>query len=145
MLFDYLEITDLIILDGVFLLVVLFLMFKWFFKQVRSIAKEPEGFIKFGQITFILFSWSAFFIVLFYYMIYPRDVSVLDIFLTIVVGFLGTSIGLFFSKEALERMEGKVKKRGKVIRNLSGFFEDTKELIRENIKLKENLEKIKKN
>ena len=76
MLFDYLEITDLIILDGVFLLIVLFLMFKWFFLQVRDIAKDPSGFI-------ILLSWEIFIVILVYYMIHPGKVDNINIILTI--------------------------------------------------------------
>ena len=83
MLFDYLEITDLIILDGVFLLIVLFLMFKWFFLQVRDIAKGPRGFITFGQITFIVLSWGVFIVILVYYMIHPGKVDNINIILTI--------------------------------------------------------------
>lgn len=99
-------------------------MFKWFFLQVRDIAKHPSGFIKFGQITFILLSWSGFFIILFYYIFNPRDVSVLDIFLTITTGYLGTSIGFFFSERALEDLRKRITIKDKSIRELLEYVEE---------------------
>jgi len=134
-LVDNLQVTDLIILDGLLVLIVLFFMFKWFFKQVRSIAREPEGFIKFGQTAFILLSWSVFFIILLYYMFNPESINALNVFLTIVVGFLGTSGGFFFSGEALKHLERKVTSRGKILSSLKAeFLDDVAELIKENIK-----------
>ena len=142
-LVDNLQVTDLIILDGLLVLIVLFFMFRWFFKQVRSIAREPEGFIKFGQTAFILLSWSVFFIILLYYMFNPESINALNVFLTIVVGFLGTSGGFFFSGEALKHLERKVKGRGRILQKTeSEFLEDIKELIKENIKFKKRLKEI---
>lgn len=145
MLFNYLEITDLIILDSLLVLIVLFFMFKWFFKEVRSIARESEGFIKFGQTVFILLSWSVFFILLFYYILNPDSINALNIFLTIVVGFLGTSGGFFFSGEALKHLERKVKSRGKILSSLKPeFLDEVKELIEESAELIEENTKLKK-
>jgi len=127
----------------ILLLIIIFFMFIWFFLQVRKICKVPEGFIKFGQITFILSSWCVLIIILFYYIKYPRDISVLNIFLTVIVGFLGTGVGFFFSGEALKHLERKVKARGKLLRQLD-ILDDTKELIKESIELQKKIEKTKK-
>jgi hypothetical protein len=119
-------------------------MFKWFFLQVRSIAKESEGFIKFGQSTFVLLSWGVFFILLFYYILNPDSINALNIFLTIVVGFLGTSGGFFFSGEALKHLERKVKGRVQRMVSQTEILEETKDLIEENINLRKEVDKYKK-
>jgi len=121
-------------LDLILILVILFFMFKWFFGQVREICREPEGFIKFGQVTFIVLSWSCFLVILVYYMIIKTQVNALDIILTVVVGFLGTIIGMFFSKEALESLKSKVERRSKKILDTAEIIKDTKELMEELIK-----------
>ena len=144
MLFDYLKITDLIILDGLLVLTVLFFMFKWFFKQVRSIARESEGFIKFGQTTFILLSWSVFSILLFYYIFNPYSINVLNVFLTIVVGFLGTILGLFFSREMIEKLKGTVESGKKRILDQIEFLADVEKLIKENMEQKARIEELEK-
>tara|TARA_B100000315_G_scaffold237825_1_gene254977 strand:+ start:365 stop:703 length:339 start_codon:yes stop_codon:yes gene_type:complete len=111
-------------------------MFKWFFGQVREICKEPEGFVKFGQVAFIVLSWGCFLVILVYYIFVKTQVNALDIILTVVVGFLGTIIGMFFSKEALESLKGKVERRSKKILDTAEVIKDTKELLEELIKTK---------
>ena len=119
-------------------------MFKWFFKQVRSIAREPEGFIKFGQTTFILLSWSVFFILLFYYIFNPYSINILNVFLTIAVGFLGTIMGLFFSREMIEKLKGKIESRGLRILDQLEILADTEKLIKENMEQKARIEELEK-
>lgn len=123
--------SDLIILNALFLLILLFFMFRWFFAQVRDICRESEGFIKFGQITFVLLSWGCFVIILGYYLIKPTQVNALDIFLTIVVGFLGTILGMFFSKEALESLVRKIRQRDKTILDKVKLLREAEEFIKE--------------
>ena len=139
MFMDSLSNGDLLILNFLFLLIILFFMFKWFFGQVREICREPEGFIKFGQVAFIILSWGCFIIILIYYMVIKTQVNALDIILTVVVGSLGTIIGMFFSKEAVESLKGKLKQRNKIILERVKFLEDAQEILKENIKLKEQL------
>tara|TARA_Y100000310_G_scaffold324825_1_gene387198 strand:+ start:626 stop:1039 length:414 start_codon:yes stop_codon:yes gene_type:complete len=136
MFLEILSNSDLIILNSFFLLIILFFMFKWFFGQVREICKEPEGFVKFGQVAFIVLSWGCFLVILVYYIFVKTQVNALDIILTVVVGFLGTIIGMFFSKEALESLKGKVERRSKKILDTAEVIKDTKELLEELIKTK---------
>lgn len=131
MLIDLLANSDLVILNSLLLLIILFMMFKWFFNQVRDICKEPEGFIKFGQVTFILLSWSCFIVILIYYIFNKTEVNAVDIVFTVVVGFLGTIIGMFFSKEALESLKGKLKERDKAILDKAKLLRETRTFISE--------------
>ena len=123
-LFKLLSTTDLILFDGILLLIMLFLMFKWFFLQVRDIAKDAGGFIKFGQITFILLSWGVFIVILIYYMVHPGEVDNINILLTIIVGFLGTIIGLFFSERSLEDLRRGISTKNKSIKELLEYVEE---------------------
>ncbi|MBU2639388.1 MAG: hypothetical protein KKG75_01635, partial [Nanoarchaeota archaeon] len=79
------------------------ILFKWIINQIRNICEKIEGFIKFVQIMFIGFSWFVFLSMFVYYLIWnpEKETQILTVFLTIVVGFLGTVMGLFFSTEAL--------------------------------------------
>ncbi|MAF51175.1 MAG: hypothetical protein CMH64_03720 [Nanoarchaeota archaeon] len=78
-------------------------------KEIRSICKGVDGLIKFIQIIFLLECWGTFGLILGYYLFFGSDetVPVLSLFLTIVVGFLGTIMGLYFSKETLETLKKK--------------------------------------
>lgn len=112
MILENLSIFDITLLPAV-----LILFFVWFLKEIRNVCDKPEGFIKFTQITFILGSWGIFLLIFGYYLLFnPKEtVSILSLFLTIVVGFLGTIMGLFFSKEALEEIIKKYKSRGEIM------------------------------
>lgn len=134
MFLDLLNGSDLIILNLLLLLILLFFMFQWFFSQVRDICREPEGFIKFGQITFILLSWGCFLIILIYYIFNKTEVNAIDIAFTVIVGFLGTIIGMFFSKEALESLKGKLKERNMSLIDKMEVLKDMKEFVRKSIK-----------
>ena len=39
---------------------ILFVIFRWFFDEVRDICKRISGYVIFGQLVFILFSWGVF-------------------------------------------------------------------------------------
>tara|TARA_Y100000310_G_C20539578_1_gene742539 strand:+ start:219 stop:662 length:444 start_codon:yes stop_codon:yes gene_type:complete len=146
MLLDNLSIPKLFLLNLTVLIVILFLMFKWFFGQVREICKEPEGIIKFGQISFILLSWSCFLFILIYFAIKPEEeVHVLNIFLTIVVGFLGTILGLFFSREAIEDLKKASDIKSDFIKeDTVELLKDMGKLVKENIEQKDKIKKLKK-
>lgn len=128
-----LQISELIIIILTLLIILLFFMFQWFFKEVRDIARAPQGFIKFGQITFILLSWGAFLVILVYNIIVPRDVDSVNVILTIVVGFLGTILGLFFSDKALERMSERIQTKEVKLKEKIGRLEEYIKLIDEAI------------
>jgi len=115
-------------------------MFKWFFKQVREISKDPRGFIKFGQITFILLSWSVFMVILIYFIFVPEEVNAINISLTVVVGFLGTILGLFFSEKALERLNERLYGKDEQLKeNKNNYINFLKELDR----IEKNVDNIK--
>ena len=139
MILDKLALYDLIVINSIIFLIVLFLVFRWFFEEVRDICKRPEGIIKFVQIAFILLSWGCFLFILAYFAIKPEETNVLHIFLTIIVGFLGSILGIFFSRDALDRLEKKVKTRGTNMFNQTEFLEEVEQLIKENMELKEKL------
>jgi len=131
------------ILELWLLTIVLLLFLMWLIKEVRNICEKPKGFIELTQLIFIFGSWGVFLLVFSYYLFFnsKETIPILSLFLTIVVGFLGTIMGLFFSKEALEEIIKKYELRGVRI------FKEKKNLIkvRENLeKLKKEIEKIKK-
>jgi len=144
MFIDKLSTCDLIVINGILILVILFLIFKWFFNQVRDICKEPEGIIKFGQITFIVLSWGCFIFILIYFIIKPEETSVLHIFLTIVVGFLGTMLGLFFSREIIEKLKIASNYKSNILEENEELLGDMGALIKENINQKGEIEKLKR-
>lgn len=134
MLLDSLSIPELFLLNLTVLIVILFLIFQWFFGQVREICKEPEGIIKFGQITFILLSWSCFLFILIYFIINPEGVHVLNVFLTIIVGFLGTIMGLFFNRETIEKLKITSEYKSNILKENKELLGDAKELLKEILK-----------
>ncbi len=140
MLFDFLSMKDLIVLNFLFLASIIFIpLFIWFFYEVREISEDPRGFIKFGQITFILLSWFIFIVISFYYILKPEPIDSVSIVLTVVVGFLGTIIGLFFSDKALESLSKKlITKDERLKESKEGYID----LIGELDKIVNNIDRI---
>jgi len=83
--------------------------FRWIWKEVRNISENKGGFIKLCQLVFIILSWIIFVFILIYYVIHPNQVNALNIILTVIVGFLGTMMGLFFSQDVIKSLEDRVK------------------------------------
>jgi len=107
MIFGNLSIIHTIIIAEIILFLIIFaFVFKWLVKQVREICKNLSGYVILSQLTFIVFSWVVFLVILVYYMIFRPNtqVDVLTIFLTVTVGFLGTIMGFFFSERAFEKI-----------------------------------------
>jgi len=94
-------------------IILLILKLEWCIDKIRDICKDYCGFIKFTQTIFMILSWSCFFLILFYYLFFnnTKEIPVLEIFLTVIVGFLGTMIGLFFSNESLMELKEKQRKK----------------------------------
>ena len=83
-------------------LIFFMIRFDYIVNSLRDIAKDPGGYFKFGQIVILFFAVLIFVILFVYNLFFPRESSSLDIFLTIVVGILGTVIGLFFGAKSEE-------------------------------------------
>jgi len=97
----------------ILILAILVVFFCWVFKELRDICKRISGYIILGQLIFILLSWGVFLGILVYYAIFKPDgkVDVFTIFITVVVGFLGTIIGVFFSEKTFEKIIDELKTR----------------------------------
>tara|TARA_Y100000310_G_C20590362_1_gene767658 strand:+ start:320 stop:724 length:405 start_codon:yes stop_codon:yes gene_type:complete len=133
MILENLNLTELSILFVILLLAISALSFRWFFNQVRDVCKRVSGYIILGQLVFILFSWGVFLTIFVYYLFKGGQVEVLNIFLTVIVGFLGTIIGVFFSEKAFEKivkdLEERYKdQRAKRFRVYKGIAERLEEL-----------------
>lgn len=117
----------------VFLIVLIFLMrnFKWIIKEIRNICEDESGYVKLIQLIFVLLVLTSFFILLIYNLIYRETTSKLDIFLTVIVGLMGTVIGTFFSERSMESIKKDRDKKRKAI-------------IKKTIKLKQYDEVLKK-
>jgi len=91
---------------GILILIILVVFFCWIFKEIRSICQRVAGYIILGQLILILLSCGVFVGILIYYILFApsEEVPMLNIFLTVVVGFLGTIIGVFFSEKAFEKI-----------------------------------------
>ncbi|MBI5001917.1 hypothetical protein HZC31_00875 [Candidatus Woesearchaeota archaeon] len=102
------EVIIVLFLLCTFLLLFIFFFarFEWIIKEARHICSLPSGYFKLGQITLLSFSVIIFIILLIHNLIIERETSSLDIFLTVIVGFLGTIFGMFFGGKG----EGEVTK-----------------------------------
>ena len=98
------ELIRVLLLLCIFLIVLIFLMrnLKWIITELRSICENESGYIKLMQLVFVLLVLSSFFILLIYNLIYRETTSKLDVFLTVIVGLMGTIIGTFFSERTME-------------------------------------------
>jgi len=98
---------EFLLLLIIFLVVLLFLInnLKWIIGEIRNICKDESGYIKLIQLIFVLLVLSSFFILLIYNIMYKETTSKLDIFLTVIVGLMGTIIGTFFSERTMESIK----------------------------------------
>lgn len=116
-----------------FLIILIFLMinFRWSIREVRSICENESGYVKLIQLVFVLLVFTSFLVLLIYNIIYRETTSKLDIFLTVIVGLIGTIIGTFFSERTMESIK---KDRDRKIRKI----------IEKTIKLKEYKELVRR-
>ena len=98
------------------------------------ICKNVSGYVILGQLLFMFLSWGIFLLILIYYMFNQENVGVLNVFLTIIVGFLGTMIGIFFSDRTFDKiikdLEERNAKQIKVIRKDIDLLNDFKEFLK---------------
>lgn len=124
------------------ILIFLILKLEWVINQIRCICKEFDGFIKFIQTIFIISCWSIFIIILLYYLIFNpnKEVPILEIFLTVIVGFLGAISGLFFSNDALKELKDryyhKMSNEKVTLLRIKNKINNMKEKLKENINKK---------
>jgi len=90
-----------------------------------------------------LFLAVGIFLVIFIYsLVKPSSVGKIDIFLTIVVGFLGTMIGYFYKETLVEKLEVPRKRVSREWLNrrraLEGIIEEQKDIIDELLGIKKD-------
>ena len=96
-----------LILASIFLITLIFLMrnFSYIVTKTREVCEEPSGYFKFGQLVILIFVIVSFISILAYNMfINPHETSIMDVFLTVTVGILGTVVGLFYGSRAEEHI-----------------------------------------
>lgn len=96
-----------LLLIGIFLIVLIFLMknLEWLLKELRSICQDESGYVKLIQLVFILLVLSSFLVLLVFSIVHEEKTSKLDVFLTVIVGLMGTIIGTFFSETTMESIK----------------------------------------
>jgi magnesium-transporting ATPase (P-type) len=130
------EIMDLIIslsLVCIVLIIIIFLIrnLEWITKEIRNICEDESGYMKLIQLIFVILVLASFFILLVFNLVFRESTSKLDIFLTVIVGLMGTIIGTFFSERSMETIKKDRDKKRKAI-------------IQKTIKLKEYKEALDK-
>ncbi len=97
----------ILLLASVLLIVLIFLMrnIKWVVKEVRSVCENESGYVKLMQLAFVTLIFGSFSILLIYNLFFKEITSKLDIFLTVVVGLMGTIVGTFFSERSMESIK----------------------------------------
>ena len=122
---------NFLLLLCIFLIVLIFSMrnFKWVISEIRGICEDESGYVKLIQLMFVGLVFTSFFMLLVYNLINKETTSKLDIFLTVIVGLIGTIIGTFFSEKSMESLkkDRDIKKR-EIIRAKRGLMEAKKEL-----------------
>ena len=102
---------------------------KWITKEIRSICKDGDGYVKLIQLIFVGLVFASFIILLIYNLINPELTSKLDIFLTVVVGLMGTIIGTFFSERALDVIKKESELKSKALTGKATRIKEKVELL----------------
>ena len=74
-------------------------------RQIRNIAEKPAGYLKLSQFIIIFFALGGFSVLLLYIMFWDKEFIDPDIFITVIVGLIGTIVGMFFSESAMKQIE----------------------------------------
>ena len=74
-------------------------------ERIRNICKDESGYIKLMQSLFVALVFFSFFILLVYTLFNESTTSKLDVFLTVIVGLMGTIVGTFFSEKSMESIK----------------------------------------
>jgi len=76
------------------------------------------------QLVFVLLVLSSFFGLLIYNLIFRETTSKLDVFLTVIVGLMGTIMGTFFSERTMESIKkDRDRKRKAIIEKMTKLKE----------------------
>ena len=91
-----------LVLAIICLIILIFLMlrFEYIIKEIRKISEDPGGYFKFGQLIILFFAIISFLGILAYNILIPQEVSSTDVFLAVIVGILGTTLGIFYGSKA---------------------------------------------
>lgn len=125
------QLISILLLSSIILIVIIFLMrnLHWIISQIRSICENEVGYIKLIQLVFVLLVFSSFLLLLIYNLIYKENTSKSDIFLTVVVGLIGTIVGTFFSERAMESIKKDRDRKRKVILQKTTQLEAYKDIL----------------
>tara|TARA_Y100000310_G_C20690171_1_gene821681 strand:+ start:3832 stop:4242 length:411 start_codon:yes stop_codon:yes gene_type:complete len=93
-----------ILVISLFILICIILHLRWFIDTIRDIAsyKNPGGYFKLIQVFLIFIICMMLIIVFVYYLLVPGTVDRVDLFLTVIVGWMGMILGRFFGEIAME-------------------------------------------
>lgn len=99
------------------LIIVIFLIrnLAWIIKEMRDICENESGYMKLIQLLFVILVLISFFVLLVFNLIFRESASKSDIFLTVIVGLMGTIIGAFFSERSMESIKKDRDKKRKAI------------------------------
>ena len=111
------ELITSLLLAGIVLIVIIFLMtnLSWITKEIRDICENESGYMKLIQLIFVMLVLISFFILLIFNLVFREQTSKLDVFLTVIVGLMGTIIGTFFSERSMESIKKDRDKKRKAI------------------------------
>ena len=138
MLFDFLSVKDVIVLNLIFLSSIIIIPLSvWFFYEVRKICEKASGFLVLGQVTFLFLSWGSFITIFIIFAFTQAEISALSLILTIVVGFLGTITGMLFNQDALKRTyQDRMVEREERVEDYDIWLNESKTLLKEMKKLR---------
>ncbi len=89
-----------ILISGI-ILFFFFLNLKWCVNKIRDICNNPIGYTKFVQLLLIVLLSALFLFIFLYYLTNKGQVDRIDIFMTVIVGWLGAIIGSFFGEKSM--------------------------------------------
>ena len=115
----------------IILIALIFIMrnLHWIVSEVRSICRDESGYVKLIQLMFVVLVLGSFFLLLIYTFLSPEPASKSDIFLTVIVGLMGTIVGMFFSERTMESIAKDRDKKRKSLIEKKNKLENTVEAV----------------
>ena len=110
-------------------------------RQIRDIACRPAGYLKLIQSLLVIFALGGFGLLMGYTMFYDNNYIDSDVFITVIVGLIGTIVGMFFSESAMGHIEQENLEMRQEVKTKKRHIQELNRLYDE---VQSTLEKIKK-
>ncbi len=120
----------------------IFKQIDYYFSCLREIAKNDVQYYKLNQFVLLIFVLFLFFFISIYTMFAKEYRIEMSIIFTVIVGLIGTIVGMFFNYNSIENLRSSIEKKDRTAKNTASKLDNTrKKLLDKQLSLVNKFEK----